>query len=236
MLVPLHVKHLRKKIGSFILTADFTVGVGERVALVGKSGSGKSSLLRLIAGLDELNPEVGDEGQIFLGDQDLSSLTPQKRAIGFVFQEPTLFPVLSVIQNVAFGLQVRDVSKAEREKQALEWLDRVGLKNQAFSEVTRLSGGEKQRVALVRALIWKPQLLLLDEPFSALDVDLRQSLRQLVLELHALWPVPLLWVTHDPIDVQVMATSSLQLVHEQVHERVGEQIYEQSIRKIIRNS
>lgn len=212
-LTELSVKNLVKVRADFELSANFNVGVGERVALVGKSGSGKTTLLRILAGLE---PLVGpsDGGQIWLGNEEITHWTPQKREVGFVFQDAVLFQALSVLDNVTFGLRMKGIPRSERDSMGLEWLDRVGLRSKAHGAVDTLSGGEKQRVAFVRALIWKPRFLLLDEPFSALDRGLRESLRAELLELHQLWPAPLLLVTHDENDIQALTTVRLKLVWE----------------------
>ncbi len=196
----LRVENLRKRIGAFELQADFSIAPGKRAALLGQSGSGKSSLLRLLAGLEE-----ADSGRILLGDHDITALPPQKRGAGLIFQEQALFPALSVLDNAVFGLRMQGMPRDEREEEGRKWLGRVGLASFADSAVARLSGGERQRVAFVRATIWKPRFLLLDEPFSALDTGLRAQLRQELVQLHALWPVPLLLVTHDEQDAAAVA-------------------------------
>jgi ABC-type sulfate/molybdate transport systems ATPase subunit len=202
----LRLENLRKRIEDFVLTADFSLKEGERTALIGKSGIGKTTLLRLIAGLETL-----DSGRVFLGDQDVTDWIPQKRRIGFVFQEAALFPSLDVLGNAIFGLLQHGCSRTEAEKQGLEWLEKVGLSQRAHSSISHLSGGEAQRVAFVRALIWKPQLILLDEPFSALDAELRQELRLQLLRLHEQWPVPMLLVSHDAQDLEQIANVRLEL-------------------------
>lgn len=204
---------LRRRIGSFVLAADFQLEPGERVALVGRSGIGKTSLLRCIAGLD--SDEVSDEGgAIYLGSQEITDIPPQERGIGYIFQEQALFSSLNVLDNVTFGLRMRGVSRAERERLAMPWLERLGLEGHIHERVERLSGGESQRVAWIRALIWKPRLLLLDEPFSAMDRELRLSLQRELIALHPEWPVPLLFVTHDEADLQNFATTQLHWVEE----------------------
>jgi ABC-type sulfate/molybdate transport systems ATPase subunit len=201
----LKIEKLRKQIGEFTLAASFWIGEGERAALIGRSGSGKSTLLRLVAGLERC-----DEGSISLDGRDMTHETPQARSIGVVFQDPLLFPALTVLENATFGLRHR-APREEARTLGLDWLDRVGLKKLADEPVSRLSGGEAQRVAFVRGLIWKPSALLLDEPFSALDRSLREVLRNELLELHRLWPVPLLLVSHDPDDVEKLASLRLTL-------------------------
>jgi putative spermidine/putrescine transport system ATP-binding protein len=204
----LKVSKIRKNLGEFILEADFEIAAGERAALIGRSGSGKTTLLRLIAGLEGLDPQGG---QIFLGSRDISQTPIESRNVGMIFQDSALFPSLSVLGNVIFGLKTHGVSREEAETLGLQWLEKVDLKSKAQSSVSKLSGGEAQRVAFVRALIWKPQLLLLDEPFSALDSELREVLRSELLELHRLWPVPLLLVSHDSQDFDRIAQVKLEL-------------------------
>jgi ABC-type sulfate/molybdate transport systems ATPase subunit len=200
----LAVEGVVKRIADFELRADFAVAHGERVALLGASGSGKTSLLRVLAGL-----ESADAGRILLDGRELTRLSPEQRDIGVIFQEQALFPALNVLDNATFGLRMRGVAASEREKLGLEWLERVGLGARARANVGLLSGGERQRVAFVRAAIWEPRMLLLDEPFSALDPSLRSSLRQELVRIHSYWPVPLLLVTHDEADVAEIATRRL---------------------------
>jgi ABC-type sugar transport system ATPase subunit len=206
---PLEVRALKRTLPGFTLEADFEVPAGGRACLLGKSGSGKSTLLRAIAGLDRPGP--GDSGRILAGGRDLSRLPPEKRGVGFVFQEQVLFPSMSVLDNCVFALKLKGVAKAEREAEGLRWLERLGLGKHAGSGVSTLSGGERQRVAFIRALVWKPALLLLDEPFSALDSELRGVLRSDLLALHRDWPIPMVIVTHDPADVDALATIRLRI-------------------------
>lgn len=210
----LNVRGMVRRFKDFTLEADFRVAPGERVALVGRSGSGKTSLLRWIAGLD-----AGDGGRIDLGEEDITLLPPERRQIGYVFQEQALFPALDVIENAAFGLRVRGHSRKAREARVMPWLERVGLGGRARESVGILSGGERQRVAFIRALVWQPKLVLLDEPFSAMDAEMRQTLRAELVELHRLWPVPLVLVTHDEVDLEAVATARIP-VHEEEGGRV----------------
>jgi ABC-type sugar transport system ATPase subunit len=202
----LRVQGIRKSVGDFVLEANFSIQSGERAVLTGKSGSGKTTLLRILAGLESF-----EDGRISLGDQDVTHFTPQKREIGFVFQDLALFQHMNIMENITFGLRMRGIRRKEREQEGVVWLDRVGLKSRLHVPIHKLSGGEKQRVAFVRALIWKPQLLLLDEPFSALDIEMRSTLRSLLVELHQFWPVPMILVTHDEVDADTIATSRLKI-------------------------
>jgi ABC-type sulfate/molybdate transport systems ATPase subunit len=218
----LKVENLRVKMAGygFDLAADFSARAGERLALSGPSGIGKTSFLKILAGLTPLS--AGDQGRITLASKDITHRPAHEREIGFVFQEQLLFPALDVLGNVCFGLHVRGVKREEAEAEAMKWLDRVGLQGKARARVGTLSGGERQRAAWVRALIWKPRLLLLDEPFTALDPALKDALRRELLELHRLWPAPLILVSHDERDVETLATARL----------VVEQTPDESLRKI----
>lgn len=199
----IEARGLARRIGDFTLEADFRLGRGERMVIQAASGAGKTSLLRTVAGL-----EPAERGSLWLDGREITRLAPPERGIGVVFQDAALFGAMSLAENAAFGLRVRGVGKAERREQALQWLERVGLAGRGDDSVDILSGGEKQRVAFVRALIWKPRLLLLDEPFSALDPGLRQTLRRELLGLLQEWPVPMILVTHDREDAEALATVS----------------------------
>lgn len=202
----LRVERVAKAIGGFTLEADFEVGAGSRAVLTGSSGGGKTTLLRLIAGL-----ERPDSGRIWIGDEDVTALAPRERRLGYVFQDHALFPSMSVLENAAFGLRMRGAPRAERVRLAEQWLERVGLGPKRDQPITMLSGGERSRVAFVRALIAEPRVLLLDEPFAALDPELRAGLRAEVLALLSRCPAPLILVTHDPEDAQILATHRLLL-------------------------
>jgi putative spermidine/putrescine transport system ATP-binding protein len=176
------------------------VRAGELVAVIGPSGSGKSTLLKLVAGL-----ETGHTGRIALGGDDMSRTPVHQRHIGMVFQSYALFPHLSVLDNVAYGLKLRNVATAERRKRAQELLDIVGLGEYAQRAVAQLSGGQQQRVALARALAIDPRALLLDEPLSALDASVRGHLRDQIRSIQQRFNATTLLVTHDQEEALVMA-------------------------------
>jgi ABC-type Fe3+/spermidine/putrescine transport system ATPase subunit len=191
--MPLEVKSLKKTYGEFSLSLDLSVGEGETLALVGASGSGKTTALNLIAGLAE--PEAGS---VIIDGEDVTALPAYKRNISVVFQELALFPHLDVGGNIAYGLFIRGVTRKERRRIIEETLEIVHLPS---SYVTRridtLSGGERQRVAIARSLASNPRALLLDEPFSSLDAPLRKSLRREFLEIRSHSNAPCIFITHD---------------------------------------
>lgn len=171
---------------------DLELPPGQNAFLLGPSGSGKTTVLRCIAGLER--PKAG---RITWNDEDLGNVPPHRRGIGFLHQEPALFPHLRVLENVAFGLRYRGVPRAGRRDEALAWLARVRLAEKADARVDELSGGQRQRVALARTLAAGPRIVLLDEPLSALDRQLRDELGQEIKALLADAGVAALWVTHD---------------------------------------
>jgi sulfate/thiosulfate transport system ATP-binding protein len=188
------VRHLTKSFGTFVALNDVTLEVpdGELLALLGPSGSGKTTLLRIIAGL-----EVPDSGTVLYHDEDVTRAAVRDRNVGFVFQHYALFRHLTVFENVAFGLRVRDVPRGDVKPRVRELLRLVQLEGLERSLPTQLSGGQRQRVALARALAARPKVLLLDEPFGALDAKVRQELRQWLRRLHDELHVTSVFVTHD---------------------------------------
>jgi len=183
-----------KRFGNVAALDNFNleVGVGELVALLGPSGCGKTTALRVVAGL-----EHQDRGTVLVADKNISDVPAHKRNMGMVFQAYSLFPNLTVEENVAFGLQMRKVSKTVRLKKAHELLDLVGLDSQSKRFTHQLSGGQQQRVALARALAFEPEILLLDEPLSALDAQVRVNLREEIRRLQLSLGTTTLFVTHD---------------------------------------
>ncbi|MBU6374556.1 MAG: ATP-binding cassette domain-containing protein [Bdellovibrionales bacterium] len=202
----LQVTDFHASFSGLSIEASFRVLPGERLVLSGPSGSGKTSLLRFIAGFSGNNSAAG---KVFLAGQEISLRVPERRELGVIFQEPQVFPSLSVLENAAFGLRVRGVGRRERRDRVLPWLERVGLGPLADQSPLTLSGGEKQRLALVRALAWGPQALLLDEPFSALDPISRREMGQWLIEIHRENPIPLLLVTHDQDEATRVGTRIL---------------------------
>ncbi len=179
---------------------SLTIAPGELVALLGPSGCGKTTALRLLAGLEE-----ADGGRIIVGGEDVTGLPANKRNIGMVFQAYSLFPHMVAWENVAFGLQMRGVGTAERKKRALETLELVGLGRLAYRYANQMSGGQQQRVALARALAIEPEVLLLDEPLSALDAKVRSRLRDEIRRVQLDVGTTTLFVTHDQEEALAIA-------------------------------
>lgn len=192
------VQQISRRFGDYqaLSRISLEMGSGELVALLGPSGCGKTTLLRIIAGL-----ESADEGQIFLDGLDATHVPVRERGIGFVFQNYALFPSMTVADNISFGLRV--LPKAQRptkdaiKKRVTELLELVQLGGLADRYPAQLSGGQRQRVALARALAIKPRVLLLDEPFGALDAKVRKELRQWLRDLHHELKITSVFVTHD---------------------------------------
>jgi molybdate transport system ATP-binding protein len=193
-------------LGELRLAVDLQVPAGETVAILGPNGAGKTTLLRALAGL--LPP---DRGRVVLDGEALDDVAtdlhvpPEHRPIGVVFQDHLLFPHLSALDNVAFGLRARGVSRDEARRLAAEWLDRVGLDRKATARPRELSAGQAQCVALARALAVRPRLLLLDEPLSALDATTRRATRRELRRHLAEYEGTRLLVTHDPLEAVALA-------------------------------
>ena len=190
----IEVRNLTKRFGAFTALHDVSVDVrdGALMALLGPSGSGKSTLLRVIAGLEE-----PDTGGVWIGGQDLTDAPARNRGVGFVFQHYAPFKHMTVHDNVAFGLTVRKAPKREVDARVGELLSLVRLEGLAARYPSQLSGGQLQRMALARALAPEPSVLLLDEPFGALDVQVRAELREWLRRLHEEIHVTTIFVTHD---------------------------------------
>jgi molybdate transport system ATP-binding protein len=193
-------------LGRLQLEVELAVGTGELVVLLGPNGAGKTTLLRALAGLVALDRgRVVVDGTV-LEDTAAGAWVPtERRPIGFVFQDYLLFPHLSALENVAFGLRARGLGRAEARRRAAAWLDRVGLAGHAGARPRALSGGQAQRVALARAMVSEPRLLLLDEPLAALDAATRTEVRRDLRRHLASFAGTRLLVTHDPLEAMALA-------------------------------
>lgn len=185
---------------SILDDVSFSVSNGEFVSLLGKSGAGKSTILKIVSGL---MPQ--DCGTVSFDGEIVDDLPSHKRRAAIVFQDIRLFPNMSVRDNVAFALKMQGASKPQRHREAEELLRAVRLEGMGDRRTNQLSGGQQQRVALARALAGKPRVLLLDEPFSGLDEQLRDEMRALVLELHRRFDMTSVMVTHDAQEALVMS-------------------------------
>ncbi|MGR3425060.1 MAG: ABC transporter ATP-binding protein [Sagittula sp.] len=196
------VRGLEKTFGQLKAVDDLSLDIpsGEFLALLGPSGSGKSTVLMMLAGF-----EVPTGGAITIDGRDCTRMPPQKRNIGMVFQHYSLFPHLSVLDNVAFPLKMRGEAKATRRRRAAEALEVVRLEGYGDRMPSQLSGGQRQRVALARAIVYQPRLLLMDEPLSALDKNLREEMQLEIKRLHSELGVTVVFVTHDQGEALTMA-------------------------------
>jgi sulfate transport system ATP-binding protein len=206
-----------KRFGDFVALDRVSVDVrsGQLTALLGPSGGGKSTLLRIIAGLEQ-----ADSGTVTIDGVDATHLSPQRRDVGFVFQHYAAFKHLTVFKNVAFGLEVRKRPKAEIRRRVHELLELVHLDQFADRLPAQLSGGQRQRMALARALAAEPKVLLLDEPFGALDAKVRKELREWLRRLHDEMHVTTIFVTHDQEEALEVA-DELVVINHGVVEQVG---------------
>ena len=211
------VRQVTKRFGSFVALDNVSVAIpsGSLTALLGPSGSGKSTLLRVIAGLEQ-----PDEGDVAILGEDATALPPQKRGVGFVFQHYAAFKHLTVWDNIAFGLEIRKRPKAEIKARVVELLSLVQLEGLAERYPSQLSGGQRQRMALARALAVEPKVLLLDEPFGALDARVRKELRAWLRRLHDDVHVTTVLVTHDQEEAMEVADRVV-LMNEGRIEQVG---------------
>jgi sulfate transport system ATP-binding protein len=207
--------NISKRFGDFVALDDVSVEVpaGSLTALLGPSGGGKSTLLRIIAGL-----ESPDSGQVCIEGRDMTGVTPQERGVGFVFQHYAAFKHMTVRENVAFGLRIRKRPKADVNRRVDELLGLVQLSQFAKRYPSELSGGQRQRMALARALAVEPSVLLLDEPFGALDANVREELRAWLRRLHLEMPVTTLFVTHDQEEAMELADQIVVVSHGKVEQ------------------
>lgn len=215
------VKNLTKKFGQYKALDDISLRIdaGKLIALLGPSGSGKTTLLRIIAGL-----EFADQGSVYFDEEDVTPLTPKDRNVGLVFQHYALFRHLSVFDNVAFGLNIRPAktrpAKEEIKERVMNLLKLVQLDHLASRYPAQLSGGQKQRIALARTLAVEPRILLLDEPFGALDAKVRKELRRWLREFHEKMQITTIFVTHDQEEALELADEVVVMNHAKI-EQIG---------------
>ena len=213
----IEIRDVNKNFGDFVALEDVTLSIptGQLTALLGPSGGGKSTLLRIIAGL-----EAADSGTVVIDGTDATGLPAQKRNVGFVFQHYAAFKHMTVAKNVAFGLEIRKRPKDEVEAKVEELLALVHLTQFGHRLPSQLSGGQRQRMALARALAIEPQVLLLDEPFGALDAKVRKELRDWLRRLHDEVHVTTVFVTHDQEEALEVA-NSIVVINEGRIEQIG---------------
>ena len=218
------LEHVTKRYGDIAVVDDVTLEIphGSLTAVLGPSGSGKSTLLKLISGLERL-----DTGRVIIDGDDVTDIDPRHRDIGFCFQHYAPFRHMTVAKNVGFGLRVRKQPRAQIAAKVDELLELVKLDHKKASYPAQLSGGERQRMALARALAIEPRVLLLDEPFGALDAMVRTELRQWVRELHDQIKVTTVLVTHDQDEAMEVA-DQLMIMHDGAIEQSGDpsQVYD----------
>jgi spermidine/putrescine transport system ATP-binding protein len=206
-----------KRFGSHAAVNDvsFSVAPGEFFSILGPSGCGKTTLMRMIAGFE--HPTSGD---IRIRGQSMNSVPANKRPVNMVFQSLALFPMMSVGENVAYGLTCRGASRAEAEERASRMLERVGLKGFGDRRVTALSGGQRQRVAIARCLVLEPTLVLLDEPLGALDLKLREHMKIELKQLQSTFNTTFVYITHDQSEALVMS-DRIAVMNQGQFEQVG---------------
>jgi len=212
------IQNVSKRFGDFVALDDVSLEVptGSLVALLGPSGSGKSTLLRIVAGL-----ERADGGAVHIADEDVTGTSPQERGIGFVFQHYAAFKHMTVFENVAFGLRIRRRRKAEIHARVHELLELVQLEGMAERYPSQLSGGQRQRMGLARALAVEPKVLLLDEPFGALDARVRKELRVWLRRLHDETHTTTVIVTHDQEEAMEVAETVAVMNHGRIEQVAG---------------
>ena len=209
------VRGLRKSFGksSVLRDIDFTVQEGEFLSLLGPSGCGKTTILRILIGL-----EKPDAGQIIKDGQDITALPPSRRGMGIVFQNYALFENMTVLGNVEYALRRRGDSRDEARAQAMRMLEMVGLADLASRKPHKLSGGQQQRVAIARTLALSPDIVLFDEPMSALDVDTRLSLHTQLKELQKQLGTTMIYITHDQEEAFAMSDRIMVMEEGRIHQ------------------
>ncbi|HRX37078.1 MAG TPA: ABC transporter ATP-binding protein [Aestuariivirga sp.] len=210
--------HVTVRFGQFTAVDSATLDIqgGEFFSFLGPSGCGKTTILRTVSGF--LDPS---EGRVRIGGQDMAGIGPNKRPTALIFQNLALFPLMTVADNITYGLRVRGSSKAERMKKADELLDLIALPGQGQKLVSELSGGQKQRVAIARALAVQPEVLLLDEPLSALDLKLRQHMRNELRAIQQQVGITFIYITHDQGEALTMS-DRIAVMSDGIIEQIGD--------------
>ncbi len=227
----IHAQNVTKCFGEFVALDDVSLEIpdGSLTALLGPSGSGKSTLLRVIAGL-----ETPDSGSVSLAGRDVSSLPAHRRGVGFVFQHYAAFKHMTVAKNIAFGLDIRKRPKAEIRARVAELIELVHLEGLGDRYPSQLSGGQRQRMALARALAVEPEVLLLDEPFGALDARVRKDLREWLRRLHDEVHVTTVIVTHDQEEAMEVADSVVVMQRGQIEQQgAPRELYDQPVNRFV---
>jgi spermidine/putrescine transport system ATP-binding protein len=198
----IELDHVTMRFGDFVAVRDvsLTIKAGEFFSFLGPSGCGKTTILRMVSGFNDPT-----EGAIRIGGQDMRGIGPNKRPTALIFQNLALFPLMTVWENIAFGLEVRGIARSKRRQRAEELLDLIALPGTADKRVSELSGGQRQRVAIARALAVEPKVMLLDEPLSALDLKLRQHMRAELRAIQRRTGVTFIYITHDQGEALTMS-------------------------------
>ena len=200
--IDVELTNITKKFGNLVAVKDvsFQVPRGSFFSILGPSGCGKTTTLKVIAGFEE--PDIGD---VYIGGQRLNNVPPNHRPVNMVFQQLALFPLMSVFDNVAFGLKMAKVSRQDRKKRVDQILEKVGLEGLGNRKPSQLSGGQQQRVAIARCLVLDPTVLLLDEPLGALDLKLREQMKIQLKQLQHQIGTTFIYITHDQSEALVMS-------------------------------
>ncbi len=224
MSADVELDHLTIRFGNFVALQDANLRIpaGSFFSFLGPSGCGKTTILRAISGF--LDPS---EGHVRIGGEDMAGIPPNNRPTALIFQNLALFPLMKVWENIAFGLEVRRVPKAQRRERAQELLELIALPNQGEKLVSELSGGQRQRVAIARALAVEPEVLLLDEPLSALDLKLRQHMRTELRAIQQRVGITFIYITHDQGEALIMS-DQIAVMSQGVIQQIGSgpEIYE----------